>query len=484
MAVRSRSRSRCAGAARRRSAGAARRNGAISYWYREIGIPRAAPSRAPLNGDRDADVCIVGGGFSGLWTAYYLARSEPELEIVVLEREFAGFGASGRNGGWVSDHFAGSRAAMAHSHGRAAVLDFQRELQATVDEVIAVCAAEGIEADLVKHGVLTVARSPAQEARLHARLTEDRAWGQGPEDVVALTADELEQRVHISGACAGLFSPHCARAQPARLVTGLADAVQRLGVTIHEDTAATAIEPGAVRTDRGTVRAPVVLRCLEGFTASLDGQRRELLPLNSAMVVTDPLGDARWARTGWSGAELIGDGAHAYMYAQRTADGRIALGGRGVPYRYGSRTDRWGVTQERTIEQLVAILHAMFPATVDVAIDHAWCGVLGVRRDWTPTVSFDRASGVGGAGGYVGSGVSATNLAARTLVDLVLHRDSSLTRLPWVRGRARRWEPEPLRWLGARLVYGLYRAADRRESAGDGTATDPRARVADLISGR
>ena len=463
----------------------ARRNGGISHWYGEIGIPPVpAASRPPLPGDRTADVCIVGGGFTGLWTAYYLSRARPELEIVVLEREFAGFGASGRNGGWVSDHFAGVRRNMARSHGRDAVIAFQRALQATIDEILSISAAEGIDADLVKPGVLAVARSAAQEARLHARLAEERDWGQGPEDLIALSASELDERIRVSGARGALYSPHCARAQPAKLVTGLARAVTEKGVTIHEDTAVTAIEPGQARTDRGVVRAPVVLRCLEGFTASLDGQRRELLPLNSAMIVTDPLGEERWARTGWEGAELLGDLAHAYMYAQRTADGRIALGGRGVPYRFGSRTDRFGITQKATIKQLVAILHAMFPATVDMSIDQAWCGVLGVRRDWTPTVGFDRAAGLGGAAGYVGSGVAATNLAGRTLVDLVLGTDSELTRLPWVRDRARRWEPEPLRWLGARLVYGLYRAADRRESESDVARTDPRARLADLISGR
>jgi glycine/D-amino acid oxidase-like deaminating enzyme len=460
---------------------AARRNGAISHWYREIGIP---PARPPLDGDRHADVCIVGGGFTGLWTAYYLSRERPDAEIVVLEREFAGFGASGRNGGWVSDHFAGHRAQMARSHGREAVIAMQRALQATIDEIAAVSAEEGIEADLVKPGMLAVARSAAQEARLHAALEEARAWDQGPEDLLALSASELEQRLRVSGARGALFSPHCARAQPAKLVTGLARVVADRGVTIFEDTTVQEIEPGVARTDRGSVRAPVVLRCLEGFTASLQGARRELLPLNSAMIVTDPLGEERWSQVGWQQAELVGDLAHAYMYAQRTADGRIALGGRGVPYRFGSRTDRWGATQAATIEQLTTILHAMFPATVGVAIDQAWCGVLGVRRDWTPTVHFDRAQGIGDAGGYVGSGVSATNLAARALTELVLGRDSALTRLPWIRGRARRWEPEPLRFAGARLVYGLYRGADRRESASSSPATDPRARLAGLISGR
>jgi glycine/D-amino acid oxidase-like deaminating enzyme len=468
-------------APRSRTDRTARRNGGISYWYRETGI--AAP-RPPLPGDISADYCIVGGGLTGLWTAWYLKHARPEARVVVLEREFAGFGASGRNGGWLSDHFAGSREAMAASHGRDAVLALQRAMQGAVDEVISVCAAEGIDADIVKHGVLSVARSAAQQARLDEQLAQERAWGLGPEDSAALTASQLGERVRISGARGATFSPHCARVQPAKLVTGLAAAVARLGVTIYEDTTVEAIGPGEARTDRGTVRAPVVLRCLEGFTPSLEGERRALLPLNSAMIVTDPLGDERWGEIGWDGAELIGDVAHAYMYAQRTADGRIAIGGRGVPYRYGSRTDHWGITQGRTIASIETILHAMFPATRGVAIDQAWCGVLGVSRDWMPTVAFDRVRGTGSAGGYVGSGLTATNLAARVLSDLVLERDSELTTLPWVRDQAPRWEPEPLRFIGSNLVYGLYRAADRRESESDTTRDDPRARLADLISGR
>jgi glycine/D-amino acid oxidase-like deaminating enzyme len=458
-----------------------RRNGGISFWYRQAGIP---PARPPLPADREADVCIAGAGFTGLWTAYYLKRAWPELEIVLLEREFAGFGASGRNGGWVSDHFAGSREAMARTHGRDAVLALAREMHATVDEVLSVCAAEAIEADLVKSGMLAVARSPAQEARMRAALEEDRRWGLSPVDPVGLERRELDERVRVVGARFAVFSRQCARAHPARLVTGLARAVERLGVAIYEGTTVLRLEPGVAHTDRGQVRARTVLGCLEGFTASVEGQRRALLPLNSAMVVTDPLSQGQWAQIGWRGEELLGDGAHAYVYAQRTADGRIAMGGRGIPYRFGSRTDRWGITQERTVGQLVEILHSMFPAVAELPIDQAWCGVLGVRRDWIPTVAYDPATGLGQAGGYVGSGVAAANLAARVLRDLVLGEKTELTRLPWVRARPRSWEPEPLRWLGARLVYGLYRAADHHETASDDPRLSSWARLADLIAGR
>jgi glycine/D-amino acid oxidase-like deaminating enzyme len=457
---------------------AARRNGDVAFWYDALGFP---PRRPALAGDRAADVCIVGAGYTGLWSAYYLKRARPDLEIVVLEREFAGFGASGRNGGWLSDHYSGSYAAIAQTHGRDAVLALRAAMRGAIDEVIAVARREGIDADIVKAGEVKVARSAAQVARLEAELAADAVWGS---DLVALERAALEQRIHVAGARAGAFNPHCARVQPAKLVQGLARAVEALGVTIHESTAVDSVQPGAAISDRGTVRAPTVLTCLEGFTASLAGHRRDWLALNSAMVATAPLDEAAWARIGWDAPALLGDEAHAYIYAQRTADGRIAFGGRGVPYRFGSRTDDHGRTQVATVRQLAELLHAFFPAVAETPIDHAWCGVLGVPRDWSPTVRLNRATGLGIAGGYVGNGVSTTNLAGRTLADLVLGHDSDLTRLPWVGRTARRWEPEPLRWLGAHLVYGLYRAADRRESARDEARPSRLAGVADLLSGR
>jgi glycine/D-amino acid oxidase-like deaminating enzyme len=457
-------------------------NGNVSFWYAQTGLPSR---REPLPGMIEVDICIVGAGFTGLWTAYYLKRADPSLRIVVLEREFAGFGASGRNGGWLNYEFAMPRALMmARTDGRPGVLAQQTAMRATVDEVISVCEAEQIDADIVKSGMLEVARSPAQERRLRASLTDARGWGSGPEDLVELDAAVLAGRVAVAGGRYGTWTPHGARVQPAKLVQGLAAAVERLGVPIYEDTAVRAIGRGVAETDRGHVWARFVLSCLEGFTPSLRGNRRTWLPLNSAMIATAPLPESVWAEIGWRGEELLCDSAHAYMYAQRTADGRIALGGRGVPYRYGSRTDARGATQPATIAQLEAILRDMFPVTTGVPIDHAWCGVLGVPRDWSPTVLLDRTSGLGTAGGYVGNGVATSNLAGRTLADLILERETEITRLPWVGHHTRAWEPEPLRYIGARLVYGLYREADKRESASASDRSNPLASIADTLSGR
>jgi glycine/D-amino acid oxidase-like deaminating enzyme len=458
----------------------ARRNGGPSFWYADTHLPGRRP---PLPGDRTVDVCIVGAGLTGLWTAYYLKQARPELSIAVLEREFAGFGASGRNGGWLSSEFVAPRARVAQRVGHERVVALQRAMQETVDEVIAVLEREGIDADVAKAGLLHVARNPAQLQRLRAHLEEDRAFGLGEDDVAELGAAELADRVRVTGAIGGTWSPHCARVQPAKLVQGVAAAVERLGVPIYEGTTVSEVQPGRAITDHGTVSARYVLRCLEGFTPGLKGHRRTWLPMNSAIVATAPLPDAVWDQIGWDSPATLGDNAHAYMYAQRTADGRIALGGRGVPYRFGSRTDENGRTQRQTVEGLVALLHDMFPATADVPIDHAWCGVLGVPRDWSPSVHLDRETGLGWAGGYVGSGLATTNLAGRTLRDLIVGDDSELTALPWVRDGVRRWEPEPLRYLGVHAIYRLYRTADRREMAGL-DRTSRLGLLADRIAGR
>jgi glycine/D-amino acid oxidase-like deaminating enzyme len=220
-----------------------------------------------------------------------------------------------------------------------------------------------------------------------------------------------------------------------------------------------------------------VIRATEAYSADLPGERRSLLPLGSSMIVTEPLGDI-----GWPGAETLHDAAHRHVYLQRTADGRVAIGGRGVPYRFGSRTEREGPVPPATVAELSERLVTLFPALRGVAIEGAWHGVLGVARDWRPRVDLDPRTGLGWAGGYAGQGVAAAHLAARTLVDLVLGRQSELTRLPWVGPGARRWEPEPLRFAGARGVYALYRLADRREArTGRPSAY---AAVADRVAGR
>jgi glycine/D-amino acid oxidase-like deaminating enzyme len=458
-------------------------NGGVSFWYSTIGLPTP---RRPLDGSAEADVCIVGGGYTGLWTAYYLKKADPGLRVTVLEQRFCGYGASGRNGGWLYNGFAG-RGVFARRYGKPGAIAMQQAMNGAVDEVIAVCATEGVDADIAKGGMMEVARTPAQLERLGAYVENEHSFGETGLELLSPT--EAAARIDVDGALGACWTPHGARIQPAKLVVGLARVVEAMGVSVYESTAVTEILPGGpgtlarAVTERGTVSARFVLRATEGFTSALRGERRSWLPMNSSMVVTEPLPAAFWEAVGWSGRETLGDMAHAYMYAQRTADDRIALGGRGVPYRFGSRTDNDGLTAQKTVDQLRAILVDFFPAAAGVRIDHAWSGVLGVPRDWCSTVELDRETGLGLAGGYVGSGVTTTNLAARTLRDLVLRQDTELTALPWVNHRVRRWEPEPLRWIGVHGMYAAYHAADRQERGGR-TTTSPIARVADAVSGR
>ncbi len=453
-------------------------NGNVSFWWQQLGLP---PQRPALPGDRDVDVAIVGAGYTGLWTAYALKRAQPDLRIAVLEQRFAGFGASGRNGGWLTNSVTGGREQYVKTHGREGAIAQQRALNETVDEVIAVAAREGIDADIHKGGELEVALTPAQHTRLREYAASEKSWP--VTDVVELDAREAAGRINLPGVLGGVWHPHCARLHPAKLARGLAEAVERLGVHIFEGTMVTDIRARHAVTDHGIVRAEFVIRATEGFTANLRGEHRTWLPMNSSMIVTEPLAPSAWEEIGWDGRETLGDLAHVYMYAQRTADDRIAFGGRGVPYRAGSRVDDDGATQERTIGSLTELLHRFFPAARGAAIDHAWSGVLGVPRDWAATVGLDRSTGLGWAGGYVGTGVTATNLAGRTLADLVLGRDTELTRLPWVGHRARKWEPEPLRWTAVKAIYAAYHAADRAEARGRET-TSPIARVADFVAGR
>ncbi|MER6469989.1 NAD(P)/FAD-dependent oxidoreductase [Streptomyces collinus] len=458
-------------------------NGGISFWYADDGLPAV---REPLTGDASADVVIVGGGYTGLWTAYYLKRAAPFLRITVLEQKFCGYGASGRNGGWLYNGVAG-RDRYAKLHGHEAAVRLQQAMNDTVAEVVAVAEAEGIDADVHRGGVLEVATTPAQLARLKAFHAHELSYGEKDRELYG--ARETAERIRVAGAVGSTWTPHGARLHPVKLVKGLAAAVEALGVTVHESTPVTEIRPGHAVTPYGTVRASYVLRCTEGFTASLKGQRRTWLPMNSSMIATEPLTEEQWAAVGWDGRETLGDMAHAYMYAQRTADGRIALGGRGVPYRFGSRTDNDGRTQPETVEALREILTRFFPALAGVRVAHAWSGVLGVPRDWCATVTLDRTTGLGWAGGYVGSGVATANLAARTLRDLV-QQDSGqggrteLTDLPWVNHKVRRWEPEPLRWLGVQGMYATYRAADRRELLHPSARSSRLARAADRVAGR
>ena len=381
----------------------------------------------------------------------------------------AGFGASGRNGGWCSGLYPVSLTRLAAEHGRDAAIRQYRTMHAAVAEVGRVITVERLAADWAHGGTVALARSPAQLTRAGAELAEARAFGFGEDDLRQLSADEARTRVRVAGVLGGLFTPHCAALHPAKLARSLAARVAEQ-VPIYEHTRALAIEPGRVRTGFGELRAEMVVRATEGFTATLPGARRTLAPVYSLMVATEPLPDGLWDEIGLAGRETFADLRHLIIYGQRTADGRLAFGGRGAPYHLGSAIRPAYDRVPAVFEALRRTLGELLPPVGDrlsagrLRISHRWGGPLGIARDWHPSAGLDRRAGLAWAGGYVGDGVAASNLAGRTLAELILNRDSELVSLPWVNHVSPRWEPEPLRWLGANLGLQAMRWADRREA--------------------
>ena len=434
----------------------------VSLWWDSLGP--VAPARAPLAGDLDVDVAIVGAGYTGLWTAYYLMLAAPGTRIAVLEANVAGFGASGRNGGWCSALFPASLDTIARYSSRRDALAMQHAMHDTVDEVGRVAAEAGMDIDWAKGGTVGLARTTVQLDRGRDEVAHMRSWGFGPDDYRMLDADEAQDRARATGVLGATYTPHCAVIHPAKLARGLAQLVESTGVTIYEGTPASSIEPGVVRTPLGDVRAPFVVRATEAFTPSLAGHRRTLLPVYSLMLATEPLPDEVWAEIGLAERETFNDGRHLIIYGQRTADGRLAFGGRGAPYHFGSRVDPDFERNQQVHDGLWTTLTDMFPAAAAHEVTHRWGGPLGISRDWFASCGLDARTGLAWAGGYVGDGVATTNLAGRTLADLVTGSTSELTALPWVNHRSRRWEPEPLRWLGANAGLAVMSSADAREA--------------------
>ena len=433
----------------------------LSLWHDTV--PGSLIPGEPLRTDTDADVAIVGAGFTGLWTAYYLSRADPALRIVVCEREIAGFGASGRNGGWCSALFPASLGKLERLAGRDAAIGMYLAMQETVDEVGQVTADEGIDCHWAKGGTIELARSPAQLERARADVDQARAFGFGEDDLRLLTARAAREIASATDVLGGTYTPHCAAIHPARLARGLADVVRRRGVRVFERTDVRQIHPGRLVTAGGTVRARYVIRATEGYTARLPGLRRAVAPVYSLVIATAPLPDAVWEQIGLTARPTFGDLRHLIIYGQRTADGRLVFGGRGAPYHLGSTVRPSFDRDPAVFAALRRTLADLFPLLGDVPVTHAWGGPIGVPRDWCASAGLDRSTGIGWAGGYVGDGVATTNLAGRTLADLVTGHDSAITRLPWVGHRSPDWEAEPLRWLGVNAGMQVMSWADKQE---------------------
>ncbi|WP_336333255.1 FAD-dependent oxidoreductase [Pseudomonas putida] len=406
-----------------------------------------AQPRARLEADIQADVVIVGAGYTGLWTAYYLLKSDPGLRVVLLEKREVGFGASGRNGGWASAIFPISLHRVEQLYSHYAALQLQTAMNETVDEIGRVLALEGIDADYAKQGFLSLARSAPQMARARAAVESSASFGL-PEQWRVLGAGAASERIGAEGILGGLYTEHCALIHPGKLVRGLARLVESLGAKIYEQSAVERMSPGVVHTECGSVRAEMTVRATEAFTSQQPGKSRFVIPLYSLVLATEPLPRELLAKLNLDHRMAFNDMRHLRVYGQVTAEGRLVFGGRGAPYKWGSSMSDQADLVDSIHGKIYDTMLEFFPALRDTRVTHRWGGALGVSRDWCPTVSIDRNSRMAWAGNYVGDGVATSNLAGRILRNLILEREEEINTLPVVNHRSPSWEREPLRWLG------------------------------------
>ncbi|MEN9740119.1 MAG: hypothetical protein RLZ72_385 [Actinomycetota bacterium] len=428
----------------------------VSFWHEAVDLtPRPA-----LDGDTTVDVAIIGAGLTGLWTAYYLQKKNPKLSILLMDKNVAGFGASGRNGGWASALFPQTTPALVSKYGHGPAKALRDAMVGTISEIGRVVVDEKIDCDWVHGGTWIYARTALQEKMLRAEVAEANELG----------IDHLEWResneVGAAGARGATFTPDCARVHPAKLVRRIAEIVEARGARIAEQTEVLSWTTSTVFTNRGTVHATHIINATEGYGASIPQTKRRILPLYSLMIATAPLPDSVWDELGIKHGQTFSDGRNLIIYGQRTADNRFAFGGRGARYHWGSTIKPEYDRVEKVFEHLIRTLREMFPQIADqIVVTHRWGGPLGVPRDWHAHVSYDKATGLGSAGGYVGDGLSTTNLAGRTLADLIVGDSTTLTSLPWVGHRSPSWEPEPLRFIGANVGLLGMTIADVEEGA-------------------
>jgi glycine/D-amino acid oxidase-like deaminating enzyme len=452
----------------------------VSFWFdslAESGQDEFVP-RPPLTGDVSTGVCIVGGGLTGLWTAYYLKKADPTLAVTIVEKDIAGFGASGRNGGWCSALFPRSTEALRRPYGDAAARAMRQAMIDTVDEVGRVVEAEGIDCEFSKGGTIVFARDEVQRAAARAEVAAARAFGVDRLEFVeqGSAGGARARSLTATSSLAASYDPACARLHPAKLVRGLARVVESLGVVIAEQTEIVEWAPHRALYSGaggdGLISCDQLVIATEAYGSQLPGVGRRIMPLYSLMIATEPLPDDVWHEIGIEHGMTFSDYRHLLVYGQRTADDRFAFGGRGARYHWGSSITPDHDRVARVFTHLERTLGDLFPAAKGAMVTHTWGGPLGVPRDWHATVSFNPRTGVAFAGGYVGDGVSTTNLAGRTLAELIGEGSASssaapatrgLRELPWVNHLSPKWEPEPLRFIGANLGLAGTGAADLEE---------------------
>ncbi len=448
------------------------RYGADIFWLDDAPPP---PPPRRVAGAAQADVAIIGGGYTGLWTALHLREADPSLKIIVLEAEEIGFGASGRNGGFAMCLLDFSLAHLLRHHGAEHARNAHLAVERTIDDMGEFVARHGIDCDWVKGGLMMVATNRGQEERLEADLDAARALGL--ETVHALTREETLARVNSPTYRRGVWEEACAVVQPAKLVRGLARVAIEQGIDIYQDSPASGwmqtTDGMRVTTPSGYVDAAKVVLATNAWARYSAELRKKLRPLYTYIILTEPLSDEQWAQIGWEQREGIEDKRNYVHYYRRTADGRISWGGATAPY-YGGIAPRHD-SSERVFKMLERTFAETFPQIGAVAFTHRWGGPVGITAQFLPMFGSLAEGRFHYGVGYNGHGVAPSHVGGRILRDLVLGRDSEYTNLVFANGKQPAFPPEPLMRLGEALTRRSLLRQDRRFDKGaSGGLTDPR----------
>jgi glycine/D-amino acid oxidase-like deaminating enzyme len=432
------------------------------WWLREaLAAENAAPC-PPLARDAEADVVIVGGGYTGLWTAYFLKELRPELGIAMLEQDICGGGPSGRNGGFASgwwDELDG----LVKLYGAEAAVNVCREISSSIDAIGRFCERNRIDAWFRPSGYVFAATGPRHELVCEHMVRAAREAG-APEEMTALTSEQVRQRCASPAFRGGAFMRDGASVQPAILARGLRRVVIERGVTIHEGTAVTHLASGpAAVTAHGTVRAKHAVLAVNAWATAWPRLNRRVAAWSSYIVLTAPAPD-RIAAIAWTGGELISDLRQSLRYFRTTPDGRIAFGGGGG--RASARIGDSFTHDRRAVAEAAQGFRRFFPSFADVPLEDAWGGPIDVSPTHLPSFGTLEPGNVHYALGYTGNGVAPSHLAGRVLADLATGAGTDLTRLPMVNAKPRTFPPEPLRSLGAAAVRRAIIAYDTAEEEG------------------
>jgi putative aminophosphonate oxidoreductase len=438
-----------------------------SWWLTETGATAGREPRAgiPLLGEQRADVCIVGGGFTGLWTALQITDQAPNTRVVLLEADICGGGPSGRNGGFVLSlwhHFQ----ALEQVCGSVEALRLAHAGCDAVDEVGSFCEQHGIDAQYRRDGWLWTATNASQSGSWNSTVAAVARHGEEP--FVPLDPTDLVRRGGSSTHIAGVFEPTAATVQPALLARGMMRVVKERGVTVYEGSPMVALErstPLAVRTPSGRVTADRVVLATGAWLSQVRELRRAFAVMSSDIVITEPVADALQA-SGWRDGACISDSRLMVYYYRTTCDGRIALGKGGGHLAYGNRVDSTFHGSSPLQSQLAARLRLLYPFTANAPIAASWVGPIDRTMDGLPFfTTLQRPDLVCGAG-YSGNGVGPSVLGGRILASLALGRDDEWSRSGLVRRPPRGYPGEPARYLGGNVVRSAVARKERAEDDG------------------